>query len=84
MIRALEVARHTGTPISHRQVQFDQQRAADGCNVFTIQWPRPVLHQRIHCRVDRMFAAGLIDEVRALLDRYGDLSRTASPSGRLS
>jgi tRNA dimethylallyltransferase len=78
MIRALEVARNTGTPISHRQVQFDQQRSAESCNVFSISWPRSVLHERIGRRVDAMFDAGLIDEVRGLLDRYQELSRTAS------
>lgn len=78
MIRALEVAHQTGTPISHRQVQFEQQRPAASCNVFSIQWQRPVLHQRIHDRVEQMFADGLIDEVYGLLSRHGELSRTAS------
>ena len=78
MIRALEVARQTGTPISHRQIQFDQQRAADSCNVFSIHWPRPMLRQRINERVEQMFAGGLVDEVSGLLSRHGQLSRTAS------
>jgi tRNA dimethylallyltransferase len=78
MIRALEVARHTGTPISHRQVQFDRERDPKSCNVFSLQWPRDELHARINDRVAQMFADGLVDEIRALLDQHGELSRTAS------
>lgn len=78
MIRALEVARHYGQPISHRQIQFDRPVPANQCRVFAIRWPRPQLHARIHARVDAMFAAGLVDEVRGLLDQHQSLSRTAS------
>ncbi len=78
MIRALEVAYQTGTPISHRQIHFDQQRGGESCNVFAVQWPRQLLHQRINLRVAEMFAAGLIEEVRELLARHKRLSRTAS------
>ncbi len=78
MIRALEVARSTGVPISHRQIQFDQAKDANDCNVFALAWPRAVLHTRINQRVDRMFQSGFIDEVRGLLRDYGNLSRTAS------
>jgi tRNA dimethylallyltransferase len=78
MIRALEVARYTGEPISHRQVQFEHGRRAENCLVFSLAWPRGELHDRINRRVQQMFAAGLVDEIRGLLDKYGDLSRTAS------
>ncbi|MCH5373881.1 MAG: tRNA (adenosine(37)-N6)-dimethylallyltransferase MiaA [Planctomycetes bacterium] len=77
MIRALEVARLTGIPISHRQVQFDRGKDASECNVFALAWPRDQLHQRINHRVEQMFQGGLIDEIRQLLTRYGQLSRTA-------
>lgn len=78
MIRALEVARYTGEPISHRQVQFENGRDAENCMVFSLAWPRDQLHQRINRRVEQMFSSGLVDEIRGLLDKYGDLSRTAS------
>ena len=78
MIRALEVARHTGIPLSHRQIQFDQHRDPERCHVFALQWPREQLHQRINQRVRAMFDGGLVDEVRSLLSRHGRLSRTAS------
>jgi len=78
IVRALEVHRQTGQPLSHRQTQFDEGRLAEQCKVFTLQWPRDELHRRIEQRVDQMFAAGLVEEVRQLVARYGALSRTAS------
>lgn len=78
IIRALEVFRLTGQPISHMQMQFDEGLPAERCKVFVLDWPRPLLHRRIEARVDRMFADGLVDEVRSLLEQYGELSRTAS------
>ncbi len=78
LIRALEVYTATGQPISHLQLQFEEGRSADQCRVFVLSWPRLVLHQRIEERVEKMFAEGLVDEVRQLLDRFGQFSRTAS------
>ncbi|MFT5299704.1 MAG: tRNA dimethylallyltransferase [Mariniblastus sp.] len=77
IIRALEVYKQTGKPISHWQMQFDQGREAADCRVFTLRHARPVLHQRIEQRVDDMFAAGLCDEVAGLLERWDDIGRTA-------
>ncbi|QEG00588.1 IPP transferase [Stieleria maiorica] len=78
MIRALEVSKQTGMPLSHRQVQFDRHVDARSCNVFALQHERSALHQRINQRVDRMFQRGLIEEVEQLLARFGALSRTAA------
>ena len=78
MIRALEVAHLTGAPISHRQVQFGQQLHSDRCNVFALHWDRARLHSRINRRVKTMFADGLLQETKSLLQKHGKLSRTAS------
>ena len=78
IIRALEVQRITGQPISHLQEQFEVARGADACKVFVLDWPRPALHKRIEARVERMFSVGLVDKVRELLRAHGDLGRTAS------
>jgi tRNA dimethylallyltransferase len=78
IIRALEVQKITGQPISHLQEQFEIAHRADECRVFVLDWPRPQLHARIDARVERMFAAGLAEEVSRLLVRYGELGRTAS------
>jgi tRNA dimethylallyltransferase len=77
LIRALEVFEKTGRPISELQKQFDQGRPPQQCHVFVLDWPRPQLHARIERRVDAMFAAGLVDEVRKLRASLRPLSQTA-------
>lgn len=78
IIRALEVYKLTGQPISHLQTQFEESYDAEDCKVFVLQWPRTELHQRTDARVEQMFADGLVEEVQRLLAQYGQLSRTAS------
>jgi tRNA dimethylallyltransferase len=78
IVRALEVFRLTGQPLSHQQNQFDDSKTAAESNVFVLHWPRELLHQRIEARVDQMFAAGLVEEVKSLIAQHGELSRTAA------
>lgn len=78
VIRALEVFAVTGEPISRWQRQFDDVPATGAPAVFALEWPRDELYRRIDSRVERMFAQGLIDEVRALLERGVDFGRTAA------
>jgi tRNA dimethylallyltransferase len=78
LIRALEVYEKTGQPISRLQAQFDKGRPAHECRVFVLQWPTAQLNARIDRRVDEMFAAGLVEEVRGLLRRPQPLSKTAA------
>ena len=78
LIRALEVFKTTGKPISHWQMEFSEGREADECRVFTLRHARPILHERIENRVTSMFEAGLLDEVRGLLDEHGTLGQTAA------
>ncbi len=77
LIRALEVYEMTGQPISALQAQFEIGRSAEECRVFVLDWPRAELHQRIQQRVEEMFAAGLVHEVRGLLAANQPLSKTA-------
>jgi tRNA dimethylallyltransferase len=88
LIRALEVHRATGEPISHQQLQFEEGRSASECRVFVLRRQREELHQRIERRVEAMIDAGLVDEVRGLVAKApspcplpegegGALSRTA-------
>lgn len=77
IIRALEVNRLTGRPLSHLQTQFDELAAEADCRVVTLEWPRSELHGRIERRVEQMFATGLVDEVRGLRARYARWSRKA-------
>jgi tRNA dimethylallyltransferase len=43
--------------------------------------PRPQLYARIEARADEMFAAGLIDETRGLIEKYGDAPRAFDSLG---
>ena len=66
VIRALEVYLETGTPITilQRKTPPPYHALQIGLNL-----PRDSLYGRIDSRVEHMVAAGLLDEVRALLDR---------------
>lgn len=68
VLRALEVYRSSGTPISffrknHREKKRDYTLIKIG-----LQEARAPLFERINRRVEEMFEAGLIQEVEALLD----------------
>ncbi len=78
IIRALEVWAKTGRTMSDWQQQFNQGRPAQACRVFVIDWPREELQRRIDARVDAMFAAGLVEEVRSLLAAEHGIGRTAA------
>jgi tRNA dimethylallyltransferase len=82
LIRALEVFRATGEPISHQQLQFEEGRAADECRVYVLRRSREELHKRIEARVKAMIAAGLVEEVRQLVatGRSPVESATAEPA----
>ncbi len=64
-IRALEVILKTGK-------RFSEQRGSGPSPfhvlAFGLRRPRPELYARIDARIEAMFAAGLLDEVRRLLD----------------
>jgi tRNA dimethylallyltransferase len=75
IVRALEVVEITGRPFtanlpSHRSVHDTVQLG--------VAVPRPELDDRIRLRVDRMWEAGLLDEVRALEKAGLREGRTAS------
>ena len=78
IIRALEVYKLTGQPISHLQFQFESDQKTDWCRVLALRWPRQTLHERIEARVEQMFAEGLVNEVETLLGKHGQLGHTAS------
>jgi tRNA dimethylallyltransferase len=71
LIRALEVYRATGEPISHQQLQFEEGRPAEQCKVFVLRRERSELHARIEIRVEGMIAAGLVEEVEQLVATGG-------------
>ena len=65
-VRALEVIFTTGNPFSRQRGQSDSPY-----NLLTIglQRPREELYQRVDERIDAMFAAGFVDEVKGLLKK---------------
>ena len=76
VVRALEVIALTGQPFSATLPRAEY--ALDSVVQIGIDIGRDVVDARISRRVDRMWEAGLLDEVRALLDRGLRESRTAS------
>src|SRR5206468_4011321 len=69
----------TGRPLSAWQSQWPTHRVATGEPTFLwLDLPRAVLYERIERRVDAMFAAGLVDEVRRLTQLPHSLSREAA------
>ena len=77
IVRALEVFTLTGVPISTLQTQFEAAPDRYGKQVFGLRRERSDLDRRINLRVDIMFDAGLVDEVKGLLEKYGKLGRQA-------
>jgi tRNA dimethylallyltransferase len=66
VVRALEVAIVSGRPLSAQQREHEQP--AEGVAVFALDRPRAALRERIDRRVVAMFAGGLVEEVRRLLE----------------
>ncbi|TWT37297.1 IPP transferase [Posidoniimonas corsicana] len=77
IVRALEVYRSTGEPISHQQMEFEDGVPADQCRVFVLRRDRDEQRERIERRVDQMFDDGLVEEVQGLIDGGKQLGRTA-------
>ncbi len=77
IVRALEVHRRTGEPISALQRQFGRRRAGYDFTFVGLRRPRTVETARINLRVRGMVHAGLIEEVRGLLNEPAGLSRQA-------
>ena len=69
VIRALEVYELTGRPISVLQQQWKVDEPRYPFRAFGLDIPREVLYRRIEERADLMVKAGLIEEVKGLLDR---------------
>ena len=74
LMRAIEVCLALRKPLS--DVLGDREIARDPLTGFRLlriglNPPRPALYDRLNQRAAAMFAAGLVEETRGLLDRYG-------------
>lgn len=69
-IRALEVFRLTGMPISEHQRQWDREdHTRQACVLVGLDWPAELLNPRINARVKEMISRGLVPEARGLWER---------------
>jgi tRNA dimethylallyltransferase len=69
IIRALEVYLQTGIPVSRLRSEHGFAAASYRTLTIGLRVERSQLYERIDQRVDRMMAAGLVEEVRSLLAR---------------
>lgn len=74
IVRALEVIAFSGRPFSATMPSYEALYPSVQIGV---EVPRPVLDERIALRVERMWRAGLVDEVRVLLGQGLAEGRTA-------
>jgi len=77
IIRALEVYKISGKPISSLQQQFDVERPLHPWTIIGLRREKADTNSRINKRVKKMIAGGLIDEVKSLLAEDGPLSKQA-------
>ncbi len=77
VVRAVEVIRLTGRPFSSQRAAWPERAPALAGRSFGLTRDRADLIRRIDRRVDAMFAAGLVDETRALLGSGLSDNRTA-------
>ncbi len=75
-IRAIEVYRQTGSPISSLQSQWDRSRRDDAL-LIALQWPTETINRRINRRVKEMVEMGLVNEAKTLWSA-GQLGSQAS------
>lgn len=75
IVRALEVTEITGRPFT---ATLPEHVARYPCVQIGLQVPRDELDERIRVRVERMWRAGFVDEVRALAEQGLREGRTAS------
>lgn len=66
MLRALEVFRASGRPLSSFEVPVSKKRSCFRFIITALSRPRDELYRRINLRCETMFKAGLADEVRKL------------------
>jgi tRNA dimethylallyltransferase len=76
IVRALEVFKSTGRPISELQKQRRGLADTHEVKMFCLTMRRSILNRRIDRRLESMFAHGLLDEARALCKL--DVGRTAA------
>jgi len=68
VIRAIEIVEATGEP-----VRLLERRAPEwSWHAVGLRWPREALYDRADRRAEAMYRAGLVEETRSLMERFGD------------
>jgi len=67
VLRALEVL---ASPPPENPASWQERTA----RIFALDWPRELLIERIHARIDAMMGDGALDETRALMGKWGEES----------
>jgi len=81
IVRGLEVHAQTGQALGALRAAHALGGPRYRALRLILDWPKEALDARIAERTRQMFEAGLVDEVRALLDRYGATPRALSAVG---
>ena len=68
IIRAIEFYNSTGVPISEHQAMTKQIESRYDPIMFSIDYPRETLYERINLRVELMVKEGLLNEVKKIMD----------------
>ena len=77
VIRAIEIYEQTGKTKSYFKKQQKQRPPRYSAYKFALIRSRENLYKRINKRVDLMMEAGLLEEVKSLLNKHDNLSDTA-------
>jgi tRNA dimethylallyltransferase len=77
IIRALEVYKITGKPISSFQNQFNAGEPLRDWTIIGLRREKAEENKRINARVRKMISAGLVDEVKSLLGEKKPLGKQA-------
>ena len=76
VIRALEIFKTTGKTMTQVNIESERETLYDAL-IIGIDMDRELLYERINKRVDIMLESGLLDEVKALMNKGFDKSSTA-------
>jgi tRNA dimethylallyltransferase len=78
LVRALEVYELAGRSITSLQTEWGSDAQRHRAVWLGLNWDRELLNRRINARVKQMIADGWVEETRRLVDRLGELSKTAA------
>lgn len=81
LIRALETCLLSETTLSALHQEHGYSEKNYQALIVVLCWPRSELYRRIEQRTEQMLQAGLVEEVRALIDLYGPELRSLKSLG---